>query len=227
VIGTLKKVLAGVVLVLVVVVAAYVGFRWGSTIFPPVERLLGMHPAPVAVPVQAASGPANQPTAQVADSTLERFERFRRGRGGDRLALSGRELSSVARFAMPGLIPPGVSEPTLELEQGHIHLKARVAVAAFPQLSRLGGLMGMLPDTVPLEMEGSLVPSDAEYMALLVDKVELAYVPIPKSMVVEVLKGLGRHAPSTMPPDALPVPIPDGVKFIYVQRDSLVLVAKR
>jgi hypothetical protein len=224
--GALKKILAAVVLVVALVAAAYAGFRWGSHVFPPLERLLGMHPAPVVVPTEATRA-SDGPTAQLADSTLERFERFRRGRGGDRLALSGRELSAVARFAMPGLIPPGVSEPTVDLEQGRVHLKARLAVASFPQLSRVGAMMGMLPDTVPLEMEGTLVPSDQDRMALLVDKVEVAYLPVPKSMVVEILKGLRRGAPSTMPADALPVPIPEGVKSVYVQRDSLVLVAKR
>lgn len=221
--GTLKKILAAVVLVVALVLAAYAGFRWGSYVFPPLERLLGMD----AVPAQATPDASNEPTAQLADSTLDRFERFRSGRDGDRLALSGREISSVVRFAIPGLIPPGVSEPTVDLEQGRVHLKARLAVAAFPQLSRLGVIMGMLPDTVPLEIEGSLVPADQEYMALKVDTVALAYVPIPKSMVEEVLKGLHRRGPPTMSPDALPVPIPDGVKSVYVQRDSLVLTAKR
>lgn len=221
--GTLKKIFAAVVLVVALVLAAYAGFRWGSYVFPPVERLLGMD----AVPAQATPEASSEPTAQLADSTLDRFERFRGGRGGNRLALSGRELTSVVRFAVPGLIPPGLSEPTVTLQRGRIHLQARVAIAAFPQLSRLGVIMGMLPDTVPLEMVGSLVPNDPEYMALQVDTVELAYVPIPKSMVVDVLKGLHRRAPSTMPPDALPVPIPDGVKSVNVQRDSLVLTAKR
>jgi hypothetical protein len=221
--GTLKKIFAAVVLVVALVLAAYAGFRWGSYVFPPVERLLGMG----AVPAQATPEASSQPTAQLADSTLERFERLRSGKGGDRLALSGRELTAVVRFAVPELIPPGVSEPTVELRQGRIHLLARVATSAFPQLSRLAGMMGMLPDTVPLEMEGSLVPNDPEYMALVVDEVAVAYVPVPKSMVVDVLKGLHRRAPPTMPPDAVPVPIPDGVKSVYVQRDSLVLTAKR
>lgn len=219
--GALKKILALVVLVLV----AYAGFRWGAYVFPPLERLLGYRSAPVYVPAEPAA--SNAPSAELADSTLDRFERFRRGKGGDRLALSGPELSSVVRYSMPGLVPPGVSDPTVELVEGRIRLKARVAVAAFPKLDRLKAIAGVLPDTVPLELEGALVPSDQAFMALLVDKVEAAHIPIPKSMVAEVLNGLGRQAPASMPADALPVPIPDGVKSVYVQRDSLVLVAKK
>ncbi len=221
--GALKKVFSLAVLVAV----AYAWFRWGSHVFPPLERLFGYEHAPAFVPAEPQGSVGNGPSAALADSTLDRFERFRRGKGGQRLSLSGRELSSVVRYSMPGLVPPGVSDPTVELDQGRIHLKARVAVEAFPKLSGLTRIMGMLPDTIPLEMEGALVPSDQAFMALLVDKVEAAHVPIPRRMVADVLDGLGRHAPASMPADALPVPIPDGVQSVYVQRDSLVLVSKR
>lgn len=223
VISGLKRVVTAAALVL----AAYAGFRWGAYVFPPAERLLGMRSEPVFIPAQPMQQVVGQPTRELADSTLRRFERFRQGKGGDHLALSGRDLSSVVRYSMPGLVPPGVSDPTVVLEQGRVRLEARVAVASFPPLARLRAVMGVLPDTVPLELEGALVPTDQEYMMFLVDRVEVAHLPIPKSMVAELLKSLGRQAPPSMPPDALPVPIPDGVKSVYVQRDSLVLVAKR
>ncbi|MCG6956769.1 MAG: hypothetical protein LJF04_12340 [Gemmatimonadetes bacterium] len=216
-----KRLVAFVALLL----AAYAGFRWGGAVFPPMERWLGIsaHTDSVAVAAPATDAPS----AEIADATLNRFERLRRGSGEDHLALSGTQLTSIVRFSLPGIVPPGVSAPTVGIDEGRVRLSARVALEAFPRLPHLDQLLGILPDTVPLEMEGALVPFDPQYMALLVDKVSASHVPIPKRMVADVLRGLGRQAPARLPPDALPVPIPRGVKSVYVQRDSLVLVAAR
>jgi hypothetical protein len=221
VVRAVKRLVAFVVLLL----AAYAGFRWGGVVFPPMERWLGLS---TRTDSTAAAAPATEaPSAEIADATLDRFERLRSGGGEDHLALSSTQLSSVVRFSLPGIIPPGVSDPTVEIDEGRVRLSARVALEAFPRVPHLDQILGILPDTVLLEMEGALVPFDPQYMALLVDKVSASHVPIPKRMVADVLRGLGRQAPAELPPDALPVPIPRGVRSVYVQRDSLVLVAAR
>jgi hypothetical protein len=221
VVRAVKRLVAVVLLLL----AAYVGFRWGGVVFPPMERWLGIS---ASTDSTTAAGPEPEaPSAEIADATLDRFERLRSGRGEDHLALSGTQLTSVTRFSLPGIVPPGVSDPTVEIDEGRVRLSARVALEAFPRLPHLDQLLGILPDTVLLEMEGALVPFDPRYMALLVDKASASHVPIPKRMVADVLRGLGRQAPEGLPPDALPVPIPNGVSSVYVQRDSLVLVSAR
>lgn len=209
----------------VVVLAAYAGFRWGPMVFPHVERALGLG-EPEWVPAPEGTVP-DGPSAEVADAALDRFERFRRGEGGERLALGGNELTSVLRYALPGIIPPGVDEPSVSLREGRVRISARVAVAAFPSLPRIDQVMEILPDTVQIEMEGALVPLDQAFLALLVDRVEASRVPIPRRLVGEVLAALGREGPPSLPADALAVPIPDGVRSVFVQRDSLVLVAER
>jgi hypothetical protein len=219
VIGFFKKAVA----VLALIVAAYAGFRWGPMVFPRMERLMGwsVEPSP------ATSPDADQPTAELADATLQRFERFRSGQGPNRLALGGPELSAVVRHALPGIVPPGVSEPTVALNDGRVRLSARVALEAFPRLPTLDGIVGILPDTVLVELEGALVPHDPNRLALLVDRVHAARVPIPRRLVGDVLAGFGRGAPEGFSEDALPVPLPDGLRSVYVQRDSLVLLAER
>lgn len=202
---------------------AYAGFRWGPLVFSRLEGVLGLS-APA--PGSTDAGPP-APSPEIAEVTLDRFERFRGGEGQRRLALSGTELSSVVRYALPGLIPPGVSDPTISLHEGRVRLTARVAVAAFPRLPRLEEVMGLLPDTVLLDMEGALVPLDRRFLALVVDKVEASRVPIPRRMVADVLAGMGREGPPSLPADALAVPVPDGVTSVTVQGDSLVLEARR
>jgi hypothetical protein len=216
--GFLKKLVAVVVLVAV----AYAGYRWGPAIFPPVERALGL-----GAPESAEAPEPDGPTAELAEETLDRFEQLRRGQGDGRLVLGGRELSSVVRYAVPGIIPPGVDEPTVTLEDGRVQLSARVALAAFPRLPKLDNVLGLLPDTVPVTLEGSLVPLDQNHLALLVDQIQVSHIPLPRRMIPEILAGFGREGTKALPEDALAVPLPDGLRSVFVQRDSLVLVADR
>lgn len=214
--GLIKKLLA----LVIVVAAAYAGFRWGGKVFPPLERMLGRGQHATAAPVAG-------PSAAIADSTLGRFERFRNGKGPDRLGLGGTELTSVVRYSLPGIVPPGVSEPTVSLADGRVHVSARVAVDAFPRLPHLDQVIGILPDTVLVEMRGTLARVDQEHLALLVDRMQIAHVPLPRRMIGDVLSGLGAERRASLPEDALLVPLPDGLSSAFVQRDSLVLLAKR
>lgn len=213
------KILRRALLLLALLAAAYAGFRWGGAFFPRLERAVGLASSEAAAPAEAP------PTAELADSTLDRFEAFRAGRSGERLALGGRALTSLVRFAVPGLVPPGVSEPQVRLADGRVHLEARVEVAAFPRLPKLDEVVGILPDTVTVALRGTLVPHDQRNLALMVDRVSAAGIPVPSRMVGEVLEGFGRGGRAGLPPDALPVPLPDGVGSARVLGDSLVLLA--
>jgi hypothetical protein len=221
-IAFLKKVIAVVALL----GAAYAGFRWGPVVFPRVESLVGWAGERVSDAVSEAATRA-EPTPELADATLDRFEQFRSGAGTDRMSLGGAELSAVVRHALPGIIPPGVDEPTVALADGRVQLSARVALEAFPRIPAMDDVLRILPDTVLIEMEGSLVPHDRRHLALLVDRIEAGRIPIPSRFVSEVLAGLGREAPDGFSPDALSVPLPEGLESVYVQRDSLVLQAAR
>ncbi|MDA0312851.1 MAG: hypothetical protein O2992_12145 [Gemmatimonadetes bacterium] len=204
---------------LVLVAVAYSGFRWGPMIFPLIEGALGIQP-------QVIKAPSGGPSPELAEATLDRFEQFRAGELGDRLSLGGDELSSLVRYALPGMVPEGVADPVVSLEGGQVRVSARVAVSAFPRLPRLDQILGLLPDTVLIEMRGSLVPIDQGNLALLVDRIQAAKIPIPSRLISQVLEGLGRRGPSSLPSDALAVPMPDGLESVFVQRDSLVLLAK-
>jgi hypothetical protein len=84
--------------------AAYGGWRWGGVVFPGLLQRLGIGDAAV------ESRP--EPSPQVAQRTLVRFERFRSGGNReDELSLEGIEVSSVVRFALSGRLPEGVNDP--------------------------------------------------------------------------------------------------------------------
>ena len=176
-------------------------------------------------------GPPEEPQAdaispELADATLDRVEGLR-GASGGQLALGGPELSSVVRYALPGILPPGVSEPAVAIEAGTVTVTARVATAAFPDLPALGEVIGMLPDTVPIEVEGRLSGYGKESLAFFVRHVEAAHLPLPDRLIPQVLGALGRQQRKGLPENALHIPLPGGLDSVYVASDSLVLVADR
>jgi hypothetical protein len=164
---------------------------------------------------------------ELADATLDRFEAFQAGSQGSEMKLGDAELSSLVRYSLPGVLPPGVEDPSVRVIDGRLHLAARVSLDALPDVPALREVVGLLPDTVPVEIRGTLAPFEAERAALHVDRIEASRIPLPARYIPEILSALGRAHTQNLPADALLVPLPRGLESAYVLRDSLVLVAKR
>ena len=198
------------------IAAALAGWRWGPSVFPRVRGWFVEEEGVVEV----------SPSPELADAALDRFERFRRGEIGDRLSLSAVDVASVLRYSAPGMLPEGVSGPVVEFHDGVVTLTAHVAVEAFPGLPTLDGILGFLPDTVSISIEGALAPLDENRVALVVHGVYAAFIPVPlpDGMTPRILTALGRRGRDGLPEDALAFPLPDGVRSAHVLRDRLILV---
>ena len=160
----------------------------------------------------------------LAEATLDRFESFRAGPSGGTLALGDAELTSVLRYAMPGILPAGESEADVRFAGSRVALSARVTIVAFPDLPVLDPVVGILPDTVHVRVEGTLAPFGSESLAFQVDRIEVIRIPLPSRLVPKVLAGLGRTHRRGLSANALHVPLPGGLASVYVERDSLILV---
>lgn len=217
----MKSCLGRIVGVVLLVGAAWVGWKWGPAVFPHVERWLGVE----------ESGPVAegevQPSPEIAEETLDRFERLRSGEGGERLALGDAELSSVVRYALPGVVPAGVDQPMIRVRDHHIELSARVATEAIPDRPALREVIGFLPDTVDIRMRGSILPFDQRFLALHIDQIYASRIPLPDRFIPQILEALGRQDRVGLPPEALVVPLPDGLRSAFLTQDSLVLLADR
>ena len=213
--GCLKGCLGKVGLVGLLIVAAWAGWKWGPVVFPRVQGWLAEEEGVVEV----------LPSPELADGALDRFESFRRGEIGDRLSLSAAEVVSVIRYSAPGILPSGVSSVEVEFKDGVVTLTARVAVDAFPGLPALDGILGFLPDTVPISVAGALAPLE-DGIALVVHAVRASFIPVPlpDGMTSRILLALGRESRPGLPEDALGFSLPDGVRSAHVLRDRLVLV---
>jgi hypothetical protein len=196
--------------------AAVLGWKLGPDVFPRVQGWFAKEAGTVEV----------LPSPELADAALDRFDRFRRGDGGDQLSLSAVEVVSVIRYAAPGLVPGGVANPNVEFQDGRVTLTARIAVAAFPGLPTLDGVLEFLPDTVSISVQGNLAPLNEDRVALIVHGVRASFVPVPlpDGMIPSILTALGRRPREGLPEDALVFPLPDGVESAHVVRDRLILV---
>ncbi len=215
--GCLRGCLGSIGLSVVVVGAAYGGWKWGPTVFPPVQAWLGE--------AAAESPPERLPSAGIAEETLDRVDLFRQAEAdGSRLELDGVDLSSVIRYSLPGIIPPGVEEPRVELSGGKVMLSARVAISAFPDLPAIDEIAGLLPDTVDIRLRGALVPFGPSMSALYVERVDAERIPLPSRIVPGILTALGRRPVDGLPPEAMAIPLPVGLARAFVEGNRLVLL---
>ena len=198
------------------IVVALVGWRWGPAVFPRVHGWFAEEEVTVEV----------LPSPELAEAALDRFERFRRGEMGGQLSLSATEVTSVIRYSAPGMVPGGVSDPVVEFGDGAVSLSARIAVEAFPGLPALDGVLGFLPDTVPMTVAGALSPFDEDGVALVVHGVHASFIPVPlpDGMIPKILTALGRRHVDGLLEDALPFSLPNGVQSAHVLRDRLILM---
>ena len=214
--GCLKGCLGRAWLLGLLIVAALAGWRWGPSVFPRVRGWFAEEEVGVEV----------LPSPELAEATLDRFERFRRGEIGDQLSLSATDVVAVIRYSAPGMVPGGVSDVGVKFHDGVVTLTARVLVEAFPGLPILDGILGFLPDTVSISVEGALAPLAGDAIALVVHDVYAAFIPLPlpDGMTPKILVALGRRSRDGLPEDALPFSLPDGVRSAYVLRDRLILL---
>ena len=103
-------------------------------------------------------------------------------------------------------------------------LTIQLAVDDFPGLPDLDRVIGFLPDTVTVSLEGALTPIDDRWAALVVHRIQASFIPLPDAMIPEILTALGREYVGGLPDDALAIPLPSGIRSAYIVRDQLILV---
>ncbi len=213
--GCLKKMVSRIFFLFMLILAAYAGWRWGPEVFPRIEGWIH----------RSATGtvPAADPTPELANAVVSQVQALRRGEGLSRIALGDREITSVLRYSAPGIVPAGVDSPEVQLAGDKVRVRARVALASFPDLPDLGPVLGVLPDTVDVVLEGSLMPFGEGKAALLINHLETSRIPMPGRLIPQILMAMGRVQENGLPPEALLISLPSGVGTAYILGDSLIL----
>ena len=214
---TFKRLVTRVVLLVGVALAAYAGWKWSHLVFPRVEERPGIGQA------EMTGRPVTPETAARATARIQEF----RSSKEPELRLESSEVSSLLRYSIPGVLPGGVVEPSVSFAEQRIELQAGVLPGDIPDLPQLGGIVGLLPDTVEVLVIGSLLPSSEEGTLLLIEGVELQGWPVPPNSLPEILAALGLESPTGVPGPAVLVPAFGGLKGAYIEDGRLVLVRAR
>ncbi len=175
-------------------------------------------------PVNPAEGrlAASPALAQIAEAKLENLKNGQ----AQSVAFSQEELQSLLQYRFVQLLPAFVDSPYIELDDDRIKVTALVPVENLPSLGELGDAAAFLPDTTEVTMTGKLLPLDSGRVALAIDQVRAARIPLPQRLVPRALQSLGRKDEPGLPRDALALPLPPGAAAAYVRGDSLVLLAR-
>jgi hypothetical protein len=163
------------------------------------------------------------PTPELADAAADKLTNLRDG-GVTSVALSETEVQSLLQFKFRQLLPAFVDSPQVELKDGKVTVSGRVPVDRLPQINELGEAAGFLPDTTEVGVTGQILPLSGGRVALAVDQVRAARIPLPRRLVPGALRKLGRKDEPGLPEDALAVRLPSGVDAAYVRGDSLVFL---
>lgn len=164
---------------------------------------------------------------QVAEAAFRRVEIFRSGGAGERISLTEDEVTALLRHAVPGMLPAGVVDPTVRLESGAILVEARLASNEFAATGPLASALGVLPDTIVVDLRGRLVSTRSRF-AFYVEEARASHVPLPRGAVVAIAGALAARADDRLVADGVEEPTltvrwPAGVTFAEVVGDRLVL----
>lgn len=135
----------------------------------------------------AEDAPAFDAGPTAAGTMVDRLQRFRSGNGSGRIEIDGPHLTSLVRHAMPALIPDGVTEPSVYVEDGIVRVHVHVSPGVLPGGRHLVDALETLPESVEVELRGRVVNDGVAWLAYRVEEVRVEGVELPAPVVALVL----------------------------------------
>lgn len=174
----------------------------------------------------AASSAAAAPSPEIAAEAVNRYQEVVEGEL-DEGEFTAVELESILTYRLPEYLPEGIDEPSIRFRDGELILGLRMARTLLPDVPELERIMEILPDTVPVQIRGSLLPVGEREAAFMVRRIDVANVPIPRRFYARILEGLDPREREGLPAEAISVPLPPGVGSALIRNDRLVLITIR
>lgn len=209
--GCLGRVLA-LVLLAVAVVAAW---RFGPELAERFPELTERIP-------EVRTGSTTEVSPEAADEALERYSTLRSG-GSTEVTFSAIELESLLLYRLADHVPAGISDPSIRIGDGEVRARLDVALRLLPALPDLEGLRDVLPDPVPVEFRGLVVTLEGGHAAFLVRRIDAAGVPVPRRFHADIAEAVDPLRDEELPPEAISLPLPEGVGELRVLGDELLV----
>lgn len=173
------------------------------------------------------TGNTTEVSPEIAARADEKLATLGDPEGPTQVALNESELQSLVEYRWSGFLPQDVVEPRIGLADGRVSLEASVATARFGRVAELREIIAFLPDTASLRAVGQFVPLNDENVALEVHELGAASIPVPAQLIPTVLSRFRRSSLRGLAPNAVAVPLPPGIRNVFVSGDSMVFVATR
>ena len=173
------------------------------------------------------TGQTTEVSPEIAARADEKLASLGTPEGPTQVALNESEVQSLVEYRWSGFLPRDVVEPKVELSDGRVSLEASIATARFGRVAELREIIAFLPDTAALRAVGQFVPLDSDHVALEVHELGAASIPVPAQLIPTILSRFRGSGAPGLAPNAVAVPLPPGIRNVFVSGDSLVFVATR
>lgn len=169
----------------------------------------------------------DEPSPALAEAAHAKLADLGQAGGSQTVSLSEAEVQSLLLYRFASALPPFITTPEVEFGDDQLRIQARVPTDQIPWTDEAREVRELLPDTTLVAAKARFLPLDGGRVALAVNELSAARVPLPRTMIPTVLDRLGRENEPGLPPHALPVPLPTGVDDVYIRSDRLVIVPRR
>ena len=163
------------------------------------------------------------PVHLLAGRTVDRLRLFRSGDGPVSMTLGSDEVTALVTESLPGLLPAGVGDVDVVLQDGGIKLRVQVLTEEWVGARRLRAVMAVLPDTLRAEVDGDLVRIGRR-LRLRVSAAWANGVLLPGPIVDALLADLPLSVKQAEGP-FLQYALPDGIGDVRLVGDQLILYA--
>ena len=150
---------------------------------------------------------------QKLDTLARRYEKKKPPREKTVTVTEG-ELNSYLNITLAPKIPKGVTDLVVQMDRDRLVARALVDLSLVQSqipAGSVGGLLAFLSGKVPLEAKGRVEPTESGFGALSIEGVQLSTIPIPVSVVEQLIgsatkstespAGFDIHSPFRLPYD--------------------------
>jgi hypothetical protein len=152
-------------------------------------------------------------------------EKLRRLGAGEEVRLTDSEVNSLFRYRPEVWSLGGMKSPMVRMRGDTLWLSGAVDPEYLPPHPALDAVRMILPDTVRVDLAGTVAPFNERNAAVEVGSVEIAGMPFPARYFPEIIARLGFPEQPGLPERAVALPLPAGIRSARVADGELILTS--
>jgi len=172
--------------------------------------------------IGTGAGAPPRPAPGLVEDLAERFTAALAARDSV-FVLSSPEATALLHAEAARFLPEGVAPGTVEFPDGEVRFSVLVELSTLVSSRWPDFLQRLLPSTAPVTLRGVPLMAGRGEALLLIRRVSLAGVPIPRAVLDNVTDGRTGESRGELPSDAIRLPLPPAVSGVYIADGVLTL----